>query len=233
MGRQEASKRQCEDRPSHQQKQRAQSDQLRLGQGSATLHFGSANLDLSVLAHSQSLVNAFTHGRPPVEGLHFLLRPRSNLLSVTAFKPDVLFGPRLHLRCLGDLFSLFRAFQPTLPLTLITVQCSCVNGGRHSSFGVIHVSTNSCCVPCSSRLNVRTSSPSDTEVRFTKNPFCCKLGGTIWCTSLNCANSHMVTNALAVSTAMNSFKASALICVYCFPPTLSRPLTACSLETSL
>ena len=110
-------------------------------------------------------------------------------------------------------FHFFVHFSPLFLSKLIAVHCSCVNGGRQSFFGVIDVSTNSFFVPCSSRLNVRTSSPPDTEVRFTKKNFLLKLGGTIWCTSFNCANSHMVTDALAVSTAMNSFRASASTCL--------------------
>ena len=78
-----------------------------------------------------------------------------------------------------------------------TNQCPSITSGPHLSFGIFDVSTKGCCDPCSFGRSVSTSSPSVTCAFLYIAVL--KLGSTIWCTSLNCANSTMVTNALALS----------------------------------
>ena len=55
-----------------------------------------------------------------------------------------------------------------------------------------------------------------------------KLGSTIVCTSVNCANSPMVTNAVALSTEMKVAKASASLCLLLpVRPFTSTPSWSC------
>ena len=68
-----------------------------------------------------------------------------------------------------------------------TIRSSSIKGVLQFSLGIFDVSTKCVRVPCCSGRKVITSSPSVTSA--SSCAFWLELGSTIWCTTLNCANS--------------------------------------------